>query len=238
MSNQDALRQEMIETCKRMNAAGLNIGAAGNLSVRLENGFLITPSGISYDAMQPEQIVEMDFAGRYYGDFIPSSEWRFHHAILTARADANVVLHCHATHCAILSCCRLDIPPIHYMIAAAGGDVIKCSDYAPFGTPALSETALEALGPRNACLLGNHGVIVLGQTMEKAFGLLEEVENLAKTYLFTRLLGAGVLLNQTEMKVVLERFKTYGKQADELAVLDVEPENRVVPPPRGGDKLP
>lgn len=237
MTDQLSLRREMIETCKRMNAAGLNVGSAGNLSVRIDKGFLITPSGIPYDRMQPEQIVEMDFDGRYYGDFIPSSEWRFHHAILKARTDAAVVLHCHATNCAILSCCRLDIPPIHYMIAAAGGDVVKCSGYAPFGTPALSELALEALGPRNACLLGNHGVIVLGATMEKAFGLLEEVENLAKTYIATRLLGAGVLLNKAEMDTVLERFKTYGKQADELAVIECKPENRVTPPPRGGDRL-
>jgi L-fuculose-phosphate aldolase len=238
MTDRQPLRREMIETCKRMNAAGLNVGSSGNLSQRIDGGFLVTPSGIAYEAMTPDQIVEMDFDGRYYGNYIPTSEWRFHHAILKARPDANVVLHSHATHCAILACCRLDIAPIHYMIAAAGGDRIECSGYAPFGTPELSRLALKALGPRNACLLGNHGVIVLGSTMAKAFGLLEEVENLAKTYIFTRLLGAGVPLGKDEMAAVLERFKTYGKQPDELAAIDVLPENRVEPPQRGGDRLP
>lgn len=229
------LRQTMIAICRRMNAAGLNCGSAGNLSVRTDKGLLITPSGIAYDAMTPGQIVPMDWDGRYYGQYLPSSEWRFHHAILKARTDINVVLHSHATHASILACCRRDIPPVHYMIASVGGSVIKCSGYAPFGTEALSEMALEALGNRNACLLGNHGVIVLGKTPEKAFALLEEVENLARIYIGTLTLGGGVALSDAEMTAVLERFKTYGKQPDELKDLDVDPVNRVVPPPRGGD---
>jgi L-fuculose-phosphate aldolase len=221
-----------------MNAAGLNVGTAGNLSVRIDGGFLITPSGIAYETMAPDQIVEMDLDGRYYGDIIPSSEWRFHHAILKHRADANVVLHSHAIHCAILASCRLDIPPVHYRVATAGGSLIKCSAYAPFGTEALSREALAALGPRNACLLGNHGVIALGATMAQTLALLEEVEYLARHYIGTRLLGCGVALNEAEMAVVLERFKTYGKQADELADVPDSVGDRVVPPKRGGDRLP
>lgn len=237
MTDQLCLRREMIATCLRMNAAGLNVGSAGNLSARIGKGFLVTPSGMAYEALEPEHIVEMDWQARYYGNYIPTSEWRFHYAILKARPDANVVLHSHAPHCAILACCHLDIPPIHYMIAAAGGDVVKCSGYAPFGTPELSEMALDALGPRNACLLGNHGVIVLGATIEKAFCLLEEVENLARTYIATRMLGCGVTLSGPDMAVVLERFKTYGKQPDELTKIVFDPANAVVPPERGGDKL-
>jgi L-fuculose-phosphate aldolase len=235
MTDQTEIRERMIAACRRMNAAGLNIGSAGNLSVRIDKGFLVTPSGIAYDAMTADQIVTMDFAGRYYGDFVPTSEWRFHHAILKARPDGNVVLHCHAPYCSVLACCRLDIPPIHYMIAATGGDIVKCSGYAPFGTPELSEMALEALGPRNACLLGNHGVITLGKTIEGAFGLLEEVENLARIYTVVRTMGGGVILGEAEMKVVLERFKTYGKQV--LSDEDRKLANRVEPPPRGGDRL-
>lgn len=237
MTDQLPLRQEMIATCRRMNDVGLNEGSSGNLSVRIDKGFLITPSGIAYDKMRPEEIVEMDFDGKYYGDYVPSSEWRFHHAILKARGDANVVLHSHALHCAILSCCRIDIPAFHYMVAAAGGDVIKCSGYAPFGTPELSDMALEALGMRNACLLGNHGVIALGVNLDKAFGLLQEVEYLAKLTIAVRNLGNGVPLNDAEMAVVLERFKSYGKQADELAALGGSVTDLVTPPPRGGDKL-
>jgi L-fuculose-phosphate aldolase len=237
MINQTEIRREMIATCLRMNAAGLNAGTAGNLSVRVDGGYLITPSGIAYDAMTPEQIVEMDFAGQYYGDYLPSSEWRFHRAIMKHRPDVNAVLHSHAIHCAILASCRLDIPAVHYMIAAAGGSLIKCSGYAPFGTDALSHEALDALGPRNACLLGNHGVITTGATMAKAYALLVEVEYLAQHYIGTRQLGRAVALDGAEMDDVLERFKTYGKQAAELADLGRSVDIGEGPPRRGGDRL-
>jgi L-fuculose-phosphate aldolase len=225
------IREDIIATCRRMNAAGLNVGTAGNVSVRVDGGLLITPTGVPYDAMRPDEIAEMDDAGRYYGEFVPSSEWRFHYDILKARPDVDVVLHCHAIHCAILACCRLDILPLHYMVASAGGKIIKCSEYAPFGTAELSAAALKALGPRMACLLGNHGVITLGATLGSAFALLEEVENLARIAIGARALGGGVLLTDAEMDVVLERFKTYGQQAQNL---DPNIKERVEPPPYGG----
>jgi L-fuculose-phosphate aldolase len=231
MSSHLAIRQEMIATCLRMNAAGLNVGSAGNLSVRVGDGFLITPSGIPYDRTTPEMIVEMDLDGRYYGDYVPSSEWRFHSDILKARPDVNVVLHSHATHCAILACTRRDIPAIHYMVGVAGDRVVKCSDYAPFGTQALSQAAIAALGGRMACLLGNHGVIALGKTQEQAFNVLQEVEHLARVYIGTLAIGGGVVLGDAEMDVVLQRFKTYGKQPSEIDPAITE---RVEPPVHGG----
>jgi len=231
MYSQMAIRAEMIATCQRMNSAELNVGSAGNLSVRVDGGFLITPSGIAYEGMVPEQIVEMDMEGRYYGDFIPSSEWRFHYDILKARPDVDVVLHSHATHSSILACCRRDIPAIHYMVAVSGGSIIKCSGYAPFGTQDLSREALDALGPRNACLLGNHGVVAVGKTLNEAFGVLSEVENLARIYIGTLMLGGGTLLSEPQMDVVLQRFKTYGKQPAEI---DPSITERVEPPLYGG----
>lgn len=212
MSRELDLREEMVATCLRMNRAGLNVGTSGNLSVRVDGGLLVTPSGIAYDRMRPEMIVRMDWQGGYEGKLLPTTEWRFHLEILKARADVDVVLHSHAPYSTILACCRLDIPPIHYMIGMAGGDVVKCSGYAPFGTAELADLALEALGPRKACLLGNHGIIALGASMDKAFAVLEEVENLARIYIGTRSLGGGVLLGKADMESVLERFKSYGAQ--------------------------
>ena len=238
MTRHLSLRQDMIDTCLKMNAEGLNSGAAGNLSVRVDGGFLITPSGIAYDRMTPEQIVEMDMEGRYYGDFVPSSEWRFHYDILRSRSDADVVLHSHAPNCAILACCRLDIEPVHYMVGVAGGKVIKCSGYAPFGTPELSRLAIEALGPRNACLLGNHGVIALGASATAALNVLREVEYLARLAIGVRLLGGGVQLSDGEMDVVLKRFRTYGKQAAELTAEDIDDPDRVMPPAWAGAARP
>lgn len=237
MQDELIIRKEMIAACLKMNAAGLNIGTAGNISVRVPGGFLVTPSGIDYELLQPEQIVAMDFRDLYYGDYYPSSEWRFHSAILQHRPDANVVLHSHAIHCAILASCHMDIPALHYGIAGVGDDVIKCSGYEPFGTEGLSREALAALGQRHACLLGNHGVIVLGKTVSKAFQLLQEVEFLAQHYIGTLQLGGGVLLSKGQMQVVLERYKTYGKQPGEFQLSDAPREWQVVPPERGGDKL-
>jgi len=227
-----ATREEMINACLRLNAEGLNTGSAGNLSVRIDGGFLITPSGVAYDRMTPEMIVEMDMEGRYRGDWVPSSEWRFHWDILRTRSDVNVVLHSHAVNCAILACARMDIEAYHYMVAVAGGSVIKCSGYAPFGTPDLSREALNALGPRNACLLANHGVIALGTTVDKAFGVLAEVEQLARVVIGVRSLGGGRVLSEAEMAVVLSRFRTYGKQVSELTEADLADSDRVTPPER------
>jgi L-fuculose-phosphate aldolase len=238
--NEDELgiRKAMIATCLKMNAAGLNVGTAGNLSVRLRDGFLVTPTGIGYEVMQPEQIVAMDFDDRYYGDFYPTSEWRFHSAILKVRPDTNVVLHSHAIHCTMLASCRMGIPALHYDIASFGDDHIECSGYAPFGTPELSVEVLKALGPRNACLLGNHGVLVLGKTISKAFQLLQQIEYLAHHYIGTLMLGRGVVLTKDEMHVVLERYKTYGKQPGEYQRSEAPPELQVVPPECGGNCLP
>lgn len=237
MTDVSSVRCEMIRACQKMNAAGLNVGSSGNLSVRIGEGFLVTPSGMAYADLQPGHIVAMDWDGRYYGDVLPTSEWRFHHAILRARPDVNVVLHSHAPNCTALACCHLDIPPVHYMIATAGGSVIRCAPYAPFGTAELSDLALAALENRNACLLANHGVIVTAESIAGALALLEEVENLARLTIVTRQIGGAVMLSDEEMAGALERFKTYGKQPDELRNIHVDAQNRIVPPPRGGDRL-
>lgn len=237
MNNDIATREEMIDTCRKLNSGNLNLGTAGNLSVRVDGGLLITPSGIPYESMKPSQIVEMDTEGRYYGDYVPSSEWRFHFDILRRRTDVDSVLHSHAPNCSILACCHLDIEAVHYMVGVGAGSVIKCSGYAPFGTPELSRLAIEALGPRNACLLGNHGVIVVGATPVKALDTLQVVEYLARVNIGARQLGGGVVLGDKEINVVLKRFKTYGKQTAELTPEDLADPDRVMPPVRAGDRL-
>jgi len=195
-----------------MNALGINQGTSGNLSLRVEGGFLITPLGMSYDDLSPDDIVRMGFDTSFVGQRKPSSEWRFHLDILSARPDAGAVLHTHSVHCTALSCLRKGIPAFHYMVAAAGGRDIRCADYATFGTQELSDKAVNALNGRKACLLGNHGLIVLGDTAERALALAVEVETLAQQYLLTIRSGEPVLLDDAEMDRVLELFKSYGKQ--------------------------
>jgi L-fuculose-phosphate aldolase len=207
-----ALRQRMIDTCLRMNSSGLNQGTAGNLSVRTGAGFLITPSSLPYEDMTPADIVEMDFDGTYAGRR-PSSEWRFHRDILKNRPDVDVVLHCHSVYATTLACHHRPIPAFHYMVGIAGGSTIRCADYATFGTQALSDAALRALEGRTACLLGQHGQIALGRTMEKALWLATEVETLSRIYVQALPLGEPPVLDDAEMARVIAQMErmSYGQ---------------------------
>jgi len=209
-----ALRQAMLEVCRAMNATGLNSGSSGNLSVRLDGRrCLITPSGLPYDRMAPEDMAVLDRDGRWSGPYRPSSEWRFHRDILSARPDAGAILHTHSRHATALACQGRDIPAFHYMIAAAGGDSIRCARYATFGTQALSAAALTALEGRKACLLAHHGMIVLASTPEHALALATEVEHLCAVYLLAKQSGPVASLDQAEMARVLRLFETYGTPA-------------------------
>ncbi len=203
-------RQAIIDACRRMNTLGINQGTSGNISVRFGNGLLITPTSVPYDAMTPDQIVFMAMDGSHVPSQKPSSEWRFHLDILKARADVSAVVHAHPTYCTILAIMGTDIPPVHYMIAAAGGDNIRCAPYATFGTEELSEHAVRALVGRLACLLDHHGMIAVGKTLDKAMWLAVEVETLARQYHGCLQIGKPPLLSSAEIERVRQRMAGYG----------------------------
>lgn len=208
-----ALRQEIIESCLRMNDLGINQGKAGNISARCEGGFLVTPTGVPYEETRPEQIVEMNIDGTHAGTVLPSSEWRFHRDIYAARVDVGAVVHTHAPYATTLACMDRGIPPFHYMVAAAGGSDIRCAPYATFGTQELSDHVLTALADRKACLMSHHGMIACADNLQKALALAVEVETLARMYWQALQIGEPVLLSETEMQVVIEKFATYGQQS-------------------------
>lgn len=204
-------KQAVIDTALEMNRLGLNQGTSGNVSCRMPDGLLITPSGRPYETLGPDDIVRVALDGRVLaGAHRPSTEWRIHADILAARPEVGAVVHCHAMFCTTLSCLRRPIPAVHYMIAAAGGDTIRCADYATFGTPELSEAALTALEGRKACLLANHGMVATGPTLAKALALAVEVETLAAQYWRALQVGEPVVLPPEEMRRVLEKFRDYG----------------------------
>ncbi|NDO81592.1 L-fuculose-phosphate aldolase [Citrobacter sp. NCU1] len=210
------LSREIIETCLEMTRLGLNQGTAGNVSARYEQGMLITPSGIPYERLTENMIVYVDNNGKYDEGQLPSSEWRFHLAAYQTRPDANAVVHNHAIHCTAVSILNRPIPAIHYMIAAAGGNSIPCAPYATFGTQALSEFVVTALKDRKATLLQHHGLIACEINLEKALWLAHEVEVLAQLYLSTLAITDPVpVLDDEEIAVVLEKFKTYGLRIEE-----------------------
>ena len=212
-------RRAIIAAARRMNALGLNHGTSGNVGFRVGERFLVTPSGLDYDAMRPADIVEMRFDGTHAGARRPTSEWRFHRDILAARPEVDAVLHSHAVHCTALAVHGMEIPAVHYMVAAAGGTTIRCAPYRTPTTQALSDVALPALEGRKACLLQNHGCIVLGETPDACVNLLAEVEYLAELYIRSLAIGAATgndpkILSQRKMAEVLAFMKTYGKQPD------------------------
>lgn len=210
------LRRAMIETCLAMGRCGVNQGMSGNLSVRSGDGLLITPSSLPYDEMQPEEIAFMAFDGSWQGPRRPSSEWRFHRDILAARPDVSVVLHAHPTFCTALAVHGRSIPSFHYMVALAGGHDVRCAPYATFGTEELSAHAVTALEGRLACLLANHGLIVLGSSLKGALALAVEVETLARQYIHALALGEPIILPPDEIERVAEKMRRmkYGQSPD------------------------
>ena len=211
----DGLRREIIAACLEMNGRGINQGTSGNISARVPEGLLITPSGIPYAEMQPPDIVLMRPDGSHEGTRKPSSEWRFHRDIMANRAEVGAIVHAHSMFATTLACLRMDIPAVHYMIAAAGGPTIRCAPYVTYGTQALSDLAIEALEGRNACLLANHGMIVLGPNLKKAMWLAVEVETLAAQYWRALQVGKPHILPDAEVAAVIEKFRNYGQSPDE-----------------------
>ncbi len=208
-----SLREAVIAAARSLHKYQLGVGTAGNVSARIDQGYLITPTGMDYEKLSSADIVTMDLHGnRAEGDLKPSSEWRFHQDIYAARADVDAIVHTHSPCATALSCTRGGLPAFHYMVAGAGGSSIRCAEYATFGTQSLSDHALAALAGRQACLLANHGVIALGEDVESAFKMAQLVEELAKQYLFSRMAGTPALLDEAEMNVNLEKFRDYGKQ--------------------------
>ena len=211
IADTSALRTAIIATALEMNAAGINRGKSGNVSARIDGGFLITPSGLPYADTTPDDIVAMDETGTASVARKPSSEWRFHRDIYRTRAEAAAIVHTHSPFATSLACLGRGIPAFHYMIAMAGGNDIRCSPYATFGTQELSDAALSALDGRKACLLAHHGMIAIGESLDKALALAVEVETLAEMYWRALQIGEPEILSDAEMQTVLAKFAHYGR---------------------------
>ncbi|SDE76871.1 class II aldolase/adducin family protein [Limimaricola pyoseonensis] len=206
------LRQSIIDACRWMNARGINQGTSGNISVRLTDGMLITPSGIPYDALMPEMLVTMPLSGGADsgGPVRPSSEWRFHQALLRSRRDMRVVVHAHPAHATAVAMQGRPIPACHYMVAAFGGSDLPIAPYALFGSEALAEHMRRTLETRHGCLMESHGATVLGESIERALWRMEELENIARIYLLSRQDGQPKLLSEAQMQEVIAAFAGYG----------------------------
>ena len=212
------IRHEIIEYGKKTVQSGLTRGTGGNLSVcdRHSSIMAITPSGIDYFEIKPEQIVLIDVqSGEIIdGDANPSSERDMHRIFYKYRDDINAIIHTHTTFAATIAALNWTLPPVHYLVAFAGTDV-RCAEYATYGTVALAKNAFKAMEGRKAVLLANHGLLAGGLNLTEAFTVTEEVEFCCELYYRAKCIGEPVLLPQDEIERVVERFKDYGRRTEE-----------------------
>lgn len=207
------LRSALLHASRRMVELGLNRGTAGNASVRCGSNVLITPSALPVAEMAEQDMVLLDADGKVLQGRKPSSEWRFHCDIFKARPEIGAVLHMHSTFATTIACLGKDVPAVHYHIAIAGGDSIRCTPYTIFGEQNLSDLALEALSDRKACLLGNHGMIALGKDLAEALSVALEVEYLCEIYWRTLSVGEPQILTVQQMYEVKQKFVEYKKRS-------------------------
>jgi L-fuculose-phosphate aldolase len=212
-SVEEGLRLQLLDISRQLLDLGLNRGTSGNAAVRYGDEILITPSAMAVANMTPADMVRMDLNGNALCGGKPTSEWRFHRDILANRPDVNAVIHTHSAFATTLACLREDVPAVHYMIAAAGGNMIRCTPYALFGEQTLSDYALSALEGRKACLLANHGMIALGSDLADALTVAVEVEFLCELYWRTLQAGEPYILTPRQMHEVQEKFADYKKHS-------------------------
>ncbi len=214
-ADETALRKALVAASLELVRSGLNAGTAGNICARHATDMLITPSGIPPAAIGPEMIAAMTLSGSgdWRGPKAPSSEWRLHRDILRHRPDVGAVVHTHSMFATVLATQHRAIPALHYMIAAFGLAEIRCTPYVPFGTQALSDLIIEHLGEGHGVLLGNHGMVATGATLDQAMWRAAELESLAKLYYFASAGGTPVILSDDEIARTVERFAGYGMTA-------------------------
>lgn len=207
-------REEVVGAAREAAERGLNRGRSGNVSARLPSGgMLITPSGVPPGRIEAPDVVHLGLDGTVRGEARgrPSTEWRLHAAVYRKRPAADAVVHTHSPFATALACLGREIPAVHYLVAAAGGDSVPCARYATFGTGELAEAAVEALEGRRACLLSNHGAVALGGAPAEALELAALVEELAEIYWRALQVGDPESLPAEEIERVRDRLSDYGE---------------------------
>lgn len=208
------LREQLVQVMQAMDARGLNRGTSGNVSARLGDGMLVTPSGVPPERLTPEAMVYI--AGDdsiAEGQLKPSSEWRMHMGILRRRPDVGGVVHCHSRHATILACANKPIPAVHYMVGVSGGSTVPVAPYATFGSIELADAVVDALDGRYATLMANHGQIVAAPNLMMALLIAEEIEEQAAVYYGCLAIGGPNLLSDEQMAEIMTKFRSYGQKS-------------------------
>ena len=209
-------RELVVEYGKKLKSAGLCPGTSGNLSICSADRSLmaISPSGMDYDVLTPDDIVVTDLdANVVDGKRRPSSEWALHTLFYRSRPDVSAVVHTHSLYCTTFAVLRQPLRAVHFAIANAGTEEVRCAPYELFGTEALAETAVKECGTGNAILLANHGIICCGSDSAGAFSLAENLEYCARLQYQAMCIGTPQLISSEQVKDVLRQFQGYGQKA-------------------------
>ncbi len=207
-------RQRIVDFGLRMAADHLTTGTGGNLSLalRLEKKIFISPSGIPYDQLEAADIAVLDFSGRHLAGEPPSSEWHLHLELYRQRPEISAVVHTHSRFATTFAVLNQPLPACHYLIGISGSDQVRVAPYATFGTPELARVTVAALGNDNCILMANHGLIAVGESLDKAYDTALYIEEVAELYWRARSLGEPALLSADQMQEARTRFQTYGRQ--------------------------
>lgn len=209
-------RAEVCEYARKMVADGLVVGTSGNISVRSGELVAVTPTGVAYASLAPEDVPVVALDGSVVdGSLKPTSELPMHLGVYTGANDPDgneitAAVHTHSVHATAVSTVVDEVPPIHYMLAAVGPSA-RVAEYATFGTPALAESMLAALEGRRGCLLANHGTITFGGTLGSAYHRAEQLEWVCRVWLLARSAGAPALLPKQEIENIVDRLRGYGQ---------------------------
>ena len=204
-------KEQVVRYGKKLIDRRLTTGSGGNISVynREKNLVAISPSGLDYYETTPEDIVILDMDGNLVeGKHRPSSEAGMHLAFYKNRADVSGIVHTHSKFATAIACMGWELPAVHYLIGMAGHRV-KCTGYATYGSDELAKEALETIGDSNAVLLANHGLIALGEDVDRAFSTAEHLEFVSEVYYLTKTLGTPNILSDEDMDEVMKKFGTF-----------------------------
>ena len=217
----DKLREEVARISRRMSETGLVVGTSGNVSARTpDDNALVTPSGLDYARMEPEDVVLVDLDAKVLeGSLEPSVEAPMHTGIYRSRPETQGIVHTHARYSTTLACLDWEIPPIHYMLAILSDEGrVPVARYATYGTEELARNAVQALADAHrACLLRNHGAIAVGASVGEAYLRAELVEEMAEIYYHARVAGEPALLTPDELAEVSAKIHDYGQSKPSAA---------------------
>ena len=203
------IKEEIVKFCHKMQKDGLTSGTGGNISVSEDNKIYITPSGVNYESLLPKDISELDKDGNFLEKGKPpSSEKGFHAKIYKKRPDVKSIVHTHSTYACVLACLKKELPPIHYLVAAAGKKV-PVAEYAGFGTKELADNICSEIGDSNAVFMANHGLLSVGKTLSQAYLTALYIEFASKIYVISLSCGKPFELDNMQIEDAVKRIGNY-----------------------------